>query len=1645
MFADYGNLPLSFEANEGQTDSEVRFLCRGPGYSLFLTDREAMLALRRQAPGVFRATDRSINANSTVSTNSFQTDVIRMQLVGANPAVSVNGKDKLLGTKNYFVGDDPKKWQSGVPTYSKVAYSHVYSGIDLIYYGNQRNLEYDYVVAPGADPGQIRIRFRGIRKLRIDKNGDLRVIAPNGEITFHAPLVSQTIEGHRQKVDARFSLMTGDTVGFALGRYDRYHALVIDPTLGFSTYLGGSTEEEAHGIAVDSSGSAYVVGETYSSNFPTETPYQSSNGGYANGASNVFIAKFTPDGSALVYSTYLGGNGVGPGQGDVGTAIAVDSSGEVYLTGLTFSSNFPTLNAYQATNHAAANGLSTPFVTKLNADGSALIFSTYLGGSSDIDSIDQGDSGQGIAVDSAGDVYVVGITYSVDFPVTAGAFQETNNGVSADFNNSNAFITKLNPSGDALLYSTYLGGSGIIGSSTNPNRYYFGDGASSIALDSAGNAYLTGIASSTDFPVTTSAYQTTNHAANTHSSNAFVTKVNPSGSGLVYSTYLGGSSVANPSERCEFCQNGDAGSGIAVGPDGSAYVSGGTYSADFPTTAGAFQSMNNAAANQASNAFVVKLNPAGTALDYSTLLGGTGSQGDVAYAIGIDGSGNAYLGGFTSSSDFPVTSSALQSKNNAAANGADNAFVAVVNPAGSGLAYSSYLGGSGSKNSTTGTYVGDVGYAIALDSSGNIYEAGSTASADFPTTTGALQSTNRATTLGEPNAFVTKLSALPIATTISTTTVLIASANPQTQGDAVVFTATVKPASGSGVPTGTVTFTVDGGTGITATLNSSAEATWSVTTLTAGAHTISASYLGDANDAASSETLTETITALQSEPAPTLSLSAGTYDTTQTVTISDSTQGATIFYTTDGSIPTSSSFKYSGPISITTSETITAIATEAGYQQSSPVAATYILQAAPPAFTPPPGTYSSQQTVSITDATPGSGIFYTLDGTAPTSSSARYMAPINVTSSETITAIAVATGFQQSAAASAAYVLRAAIPSFSPSPGTYTSSVTVTLTDASSGATIHFTTDGSVPSAQSPLYLGPITITASETIQAIGIVSGFAPSPVAVGLFTISAPPVLSAYGSEFPLNYTTPLIQVDEQISNGCQGKVGLPAISTFSDEYTSVLSPISNLQTYVNGSVRQNFFPLTRLSPGVWIPSSATYTSSPSFGGSGFIFPGAFGPNPTSTYNLTLSSAGILTVTETGSGTDDQMGLPNFTSVLNGTASWTSTEVVNLNTGSDQWQFSAVFNGSFPINRSTCTLNATLTASAKNTIRIILDGVLNPPPPPPPPGACTIISQTLAHVPGTDDTQRALNGRIGVGENVQLVLTDGNAATWTVTSGGGSLTPDISAVAPGTFYPNEGFPTKQCSGTPSSEILGTQVCFTAPDKASSVVITASLAPGSSCSATLTVAQPDWILFQRLQTPTDSPDYAFSYRFFDVFFDVQMESVAFVTPGDVSFANVIFKEEDIGQPHVDRRYNALFNIGGSAVDGTISGGTNAWLVGCDYDHKEGETLFAHHEDAPFAYEVFVEGKASTANEFSQVRTAWSLQDHKVLFSKQQIAALAADGITFEPTADVPASELSVLAVDFDDFVPVPDFAKDNPVKGIPCLNDVTAQFTPIP
>jgi hypothetical protein len=644
--ASYGARPLAFEQNDGQTDAQVKYMARGNGYTLFLTANDAVFSLHSSsASGGSSAASRRASWHTKTSSEkhpakSDSTAVVHMQLVGGNSQAKVAASDVLSGTANYFLGNDPSKWRKNVPRYARVSYQDVYPGVDMAFHGAQRQLEFDFLVAPGANPQPIGFDFTGARNVKTDGSGNLVISSTAGDVLVHKPVAYQQQNGTRQPVDARFVLTANNRVGFELGNYDRSRELVIDPSVSYaySTYLGGSAEDDGFGIAFDSSGNAYVTGETMSADFPG-----ASSTNKLAGVANVFVTEIKPDGSGFLYSTYVGGS-----ASDSGNAIAVDSKGDAFVAGSATSNNFPTTpGAFQPKIVPGATG--NAFIFELNPTGNALTYSTYLGGSVT-------DIALGVAVDGSGNVYTAGRTSSGDFPLSSNPLQATAAG---------GFLSKLTPSGKGasdLVFSTYFGGGGQ-------------DFVNAVALDSSANVYITGQTESSTFHTTAGAFQTTFGGGIT---DAFVATIKTDGSAYIYSTYLGG-------------PESDIGNGIAVDSSANAYVTGET-SGGFPlksplqpTFGGVF------------DAFVTKLNPTGSALVYSSYLGG--SQSDVGAGIAVDGSGNAYVTGKTASSNFPTASPTQP----AFGGGTFDAFVSEVNAAGSALTFSTYLGGSGDED-TAGTF-----------------------------------------------------------------------------------------------------------------------------------------------------------------------------------------------------------------------------------------------------------------------------------------------------------------------------------------------------------------------------------------------------------------------------------------------------------------------------------------------------------------------------------------------------------------------------------------------------------------------------------------------------------------------------------------------------------------------------------------------------------------------------------------------------------------------------------------------------------------------------------------------------------------------------------------------------------------------------
>lgn len=670
-------LPLQFEANAGQADASVEFLAHGQGYTLFLTPAEAVLAL--SAPGA---------------------GVLRLQFVGADSEPQVVGVDELPGVVNYYFGRDPAQWRTGIPTFARVAYRDLYPGVDAVFYGHQRQLEHDFVVAPGSDPGVITLRAHGADTLDIEPGGDMVLNMPAGQVRLRRPFIYQELNGVRQPVGGGYVLKGAGQFGFQIAGYDTSRPLIIDPVLDYSTYFGGSGDDYGYGIAMDTAGSVYITGATNSTDFPLVNATQPEFGGGGIDCPSdmvpyrlcydVFVTKLNAAGDALVYSTYLGL----PGD-DEGRGIAVDAAGNAYVTGQISvnSESLPDMYIYKYI-----------LAAKLDAAG-LLEYAVWFGGN--------GSKGLGIAANAGGRAYVTGETTD-GFPTTPDAIQPAAGEL------IDAFVAVIDPTGAYLEYSTYLGGSGAY------CDVCYSSGKA-IAVDGAGKIYVTGQAAPS-FPTTPNAYQQTFNGF----WKAFVAKIDPTlagAAGLVYSTYLGGTL-------------GEFGNGIALDASGKVYVTGSTQSDDFPTTSGAFDrtcgtdGICNATDNMVcdpvppgvpdqchldakADVFVAKLDlsqSGAASLVFATYVGGSGK--DVGNAIAVNAAGEMYMTGSTVSPDFPLVGPVQ-----AAHGGNLDAFVFKLNAAGAGLDYSTFIGGGGD----------DVGEGIAADAAGNAHLTGWTGSAAFPT------------------------------------------------------------------------------------------------------------------------------------------------------------------------------------------------------------------------------------------------------------------------------------------------------------------------------------------------------------------------------------------------------------------------------------------------------------------------------------------------------------------------------------------------------------------------------------------------------------------------------------------------------------------------------------------------------------------------------------------------------------------------------------------------------------------------------------------------------------------------------------------------------------------------------------------------
>lgn len=712
-----------FIENVGQFDPGARFQVRGLPGTVYLADDGIWFTLLDNGPAK-EARARGPQGRRDLAEEMPSRGVnLRLSYTGANPHARMEGLNPQKTVVSYFLGNDPDKWRPNVPVWGGVRYVDIYPGVDLEITGENGHLNQRFVVRESGTGmmslSRARLHVEGASGLSLEGSGLLTVmtdISPvpislaQVELATGTSVPGSTVEKEKSSWLDGTPIVEGAEVAFPfmLGAVQAWTSPGTGLPMGgasdlvYSTFLGGSSSSDrGQGIAIDSAGNAYVTGYTYSTNFPT-TPgaFQNKFGG---SLSDIFVAKLAASGSALVYSTFLGGSG-----NDLGNSIAVDSAGNTYLTGSTSSVDFPTTSsAFQRSYGGNSMFYGDVYVAKLNLQGSALAYSTYLGGYGD-------DRGNGIVVDDVGSAYVVGTTGSTNFPTTAGAFQTACGCI------DDAFVSKLSPSGDALVYSTYVGGGGE-------------DGGYGIAIDGAGNAYVTGCTQPFNFPTTPGAFQTTWGGER----DAFVARLNSSGSALTYATLLGGTKW-------------DSGYAIAVDGEGSAYVTGAAASPNFPTTPGAFDTTHNGGNTSfdGNDAFVAKLNPTGNALVYSTFLGGRYT--DVGNGIAVDGSGNAYVTGDTYSSNFPTTPGVFQTTFASYGASASDVFVAKLDTSGSTLVYSTFLGG----------IYDDLGQAVAVDGLGNAYVTGFTRSNNFPATPGAFDQTYNTpppTSVYWDDAFVAKL------------------------------------------------------------------------------------------------------------------------------------------------------------------------------------------------------------------------------------------------------------------------------------------------------------------------------------------------------------------------------------------------------------------------------------------------------------------------------------------------------------------------------------------------------------------------------------------------------------------------------------------------------------------------------------------------------------------------------------------------------------------------------------------------------------------------------------------------------------------------------------------------------------------------
>ena len=691
----FGKLPMTFELNQGQSASHVQFISRGPGYHAYLTNGSMVLSLRSTS-------NQALGSNRTAAASKRSS--IQLRLVGAASNPSAIGEDLQPGRVNYFIGNNPDRWRRNVPTYGQVRYKNVYPGIDLVYYGNQQQLEYDFSVAPNADPQKIQFEISGAAATSVADDGSLTLRTAVGEVRFQVPVVYQEINGQRVLVSGGYSLTDSNHVRFHLAKYDSQKPLVIDPVLIYSTYLGGGADEQPAGIAVDSNGYVYVTGSTDSTDFPMGTI-----GSLPPSTEHVYVAKLDPTGSHLIYADYLGGS-----SGEYGFALTLDSSNHVYVTGSTASSDFPMVNPYQGTYPGSFNA----FLTKISADGSSLLYSTYFGGNGS-------DIPAGVSVDQSGNMLIAGSTSSTNL-VTANAFQSSASPNQGSQYGEYGFLTKFNASGSSLIYSTYFAGSSNVALNCGGTLCWPQPTSTiaALATDGSGNAYVTGSTNTYDFPTTSGAYQTTN-STSMNGTVGYVGKLNSSGS-LQYSTYFYGTSGLPTNIT-----------GIAADSAGSAYITGTAFSdGTFPVTTPTICDPSTEGW-ACSYAFVTKFDSAGATLAYSTFLGPNNNA--IPRAIALDSNNDAYVLAFTSSNTFnPVNGMEPYVAGN-------DLLLAEIDPSGASQLFATFLGGNGDDEPASG--------GLVLDSTGNIYIAGYTTSTDLPVTPAAFQGSLN----GSSDSFIMKI------------------------------------------------------------------------------------------------------------------------------------------------------------------------------------------------------------------------------------------------------------------------------------------------------------------------------------------------------------------------------------------------------------------------------------------------------------------------------------------------------------------------------------------------------------------------------------------------------------------------------------------------------------------------------------------------------------------------------------------------------------------------------------------------------------------------------------------------------------------------------------------------------------------------